>query len=366
MTDPYTPDSMEAAHPGPDSLDGRLDGLLAEASAAVATSANALRDIRERFRELYAESAVRWRTEQDALDAIEHGASPAAGRGDGDADLRASALRTRIGSMTHRLATHRATLERLDVAERGLSRTWLFLERGDRSLVSESPGGPADESAMRVVEAQEAERSRMAQEIHDGPAQGLANAIFQSEVIERVAATDPAALPNETRQLRELLRRELGSLRDLIAQLRPTVVDGPGLERAIDEYADHVRSSSSLTVTTHYGASAGSLDDRQRTAALRIAQEALQNVRKHGQASSAVVTTTRADRDWVIEIRDDGRGFDLDATVARGRRSFGLLFMRERAELIGARLDVRSRPDGGTVVRLAIPMDDPAGAKESG
>ena len=63
-----------------------------------------------------------------------------------------------------------------------------------------------------------------------------------------------------------------------------------------------------------------------------------------------------ADRDgWIVEVRDDGRGFDVGAVAARGRRNFGLQFMRERAELIGARFEVRSRPDGGTVVRIAIP-----------
>ena len=60
--------------------------------------------------------------------------------------------------------------------------------------------------------------------------------------------------------------------------------------------------------------------------------------------------------EWVLEVRDDGRGFDVGAVAARGRRNFGLQFMRERAELIGAHFEVRSRPDGGTVVRLAIPM----------
>jgi signal transduction histidine kinase len=58
----------------------------------------------------------------------------------------------------------------------------------------------------------------------------------------------------------------------------------------------------------------------------------------------------------VLEVRDDGRGFDVGAVAARGRRNFGLQFMRERAELIDARFEVRSRPDGGTVLRLAIPM----------
>ncbi len=96
-----------------------------------------------------------------------------------------------------------------------------------------------------------------------------------------------------------------------------------------------------------------------------MAQEALQNVRKHAAASTVVVSTDLADDAWILEVRDDGRGFDVGAVAARGRRNFGLQFMRERAELIGARFDVRSRPDGGTVVRLAIPTGARTGAKEN-
>ncbi len=107
------------------------------------------------------------------------------------------------------------------------------------------------------------------------------------------------------------------------------------------------------------------LTDGQRTVALRVAQEALQNVRKHAGASWVAVATRIEDGEWVLEVRDDGRGFDVGAVAARGRRNFGLQFMRERAELIGARLDVRSRPEGGTVVRLAVPMAASTGAEDS-
>jgi two-component system nitrate/nitrite sensor histidine kinase NarX len=89
---------------------------------------------------------------------------------------------------------------------------------------------------------------------------------------------------------------------------------------------------------------------------LRIVQEALQNVRKHAAATSVVVSTVLEDGQWVLEVRDDGRGFDTGAVAARGRRNFGLQFMRERAELVGAQFEVRSRPEAGTVVRLAIPL----------
>jgi two-component system, NarL family, sensor histidine kinase DegS len=219
--------------------------------------------------------------------------------------------------------------------------------------------------AARVVAAQEAERSRLAQEIHDGPAQALTNAIFQVEYIERIIASDPAAAAAETRMLRELLRRELENIRDFISALRPPMLDEFGLDGAIEESVGRLRTADGPIVSTDLTAPTDVLDDRQGTVALRIAQEALQNVRKHAAASVVTVRTAVADGDWTLEVRDDGRGFDPDA-AGRGRRNFGLQFMGERAASIGARFDVRSRPDGGTVVRLAIPMGAPAGAKENG
>ena len=98
------------------------------------------------------------------------------------------------------------------------------------------------------------------------------------------------------------------------------------------------------------------LTEAAQTAVLRIVQEALQNIRKHAAAGTASVVTRVDGADWVLEVRDDGRGFDVGSMAARGRRNFGLQFMRERAELIGARFEVGSRPNGGTVVQLAIPL----------
>lgn len=343
MSDAYTPLSMEAGSAGSEPLDSRFDSLIAEASAAVGSSANALRGIREQYREAYGEALAGWQSLRDELAA-------------GPAESRNGALRGQAEAMGSELRAERATLEKLEIAERTLARTWLFLERGDGSLVAEASDGLAEgDLAMRIVEAQEAERSRLAMEIHDGPAQSLTNAIFQTDYIERLSAVDPAAAAAEIRVLRDLLRRELGNMRDFINQLRPSPVGELGLDGAIGEVAEHIQAMVGVTVTTDLAAPADALDDGQRTVVLRVVQEALQNVRKHAQASVVMVVTRLADDDWTVEIRDDGRGFDVGASAARGRRNFGLQFMRERAELIGARFDVRSEPNGGTVVRLAIP-----------
>ena len=392
MTDPYTPKPMEAARGVTETRDSRFDGLHAEASSAVGSSANAIRDVRERYRQAYAATLTRWQQLRDQLEGVDRrpradrprlvthvsdepeevqdGSSPglaAAAAEAGADDAFHRALRSEVESLARELEAHRSGLARLEIAERTLSRTWLFLERGDSTLVApgDEPAGE-DDLAMRIVEAQEAERARISQEIHDGPVQALSNAIFHADYAERVSASDPVAMTAEIRTLRDILRRELDSLRGFISQLRPPLLDELGLDGAMEEAAGDLRATTDLQVTTHLRARNDSLGDHQQTVALRVTQEALQNVRKHAAASTVVVSTDLADDTWTLEIRDDGRGFDVDAVAARGRRNFGLQFMRERAELIDARFDVRSRPDGGTVVRLAIPTGARTGAKENG
>ena len=205
------------------------------------------------------------------------------------------------------------------------------------------------------MEAQEAERSRLAREVHDGPAQALSNAIFQVERVERIVESDPALALAELRYLRDMLRRQLGEVRAVVSQLRPPLLDELGLDASILDAVEHMRTLTGLPIGTALDAEADALSGGTATVVLRVVQEALQNVHKHAAASSASVATRIEGADWVVEVTDDGRGFDPSAIAAQGRRNYGLQFMRERAELIGARLDVRSRPDGGTVVRLAIP-----------
>lgn len=357
-------------------LEARIDGLHSEATTAIAYSANTLRSVRERYRETYVEELARWQELTDELDQLDRrppdarsrlvppatddvAAADAAEAGADDARLRA--LRAEVAELGHDLGDHQTELAKLEIAIRNLESAWLFMKRGDASLVGNGDALPT-EFQMKIIEAQEAERSRLAQEIHDGPAQVLSNAIFQVEYIERVIDHDERLARTELRFMREMLRRELGSVRTFISQLRPPVLDELGLEGAIADAVARTTALTGLAITTNLAAPSDALNETEQTVVLRIVQEALQNVRKHGGASSVVVSSAVEDNDWVLTVRDDGRGFDVGAVAARGRRNFGLQFMQERAELVGARFEVHSRPDGGTIVRLAIPM----GAEESG
>ena len=398
-----------------DARDSRLESLLAEAQEAVAYSANALRSVRDRFRDAHAEMLAQWEHLRDEVATVDHrgsepardpeparapepasapepssapataaaprdpGAAPATsatptaapGAGAADAAVAAEAgaddARIRVlrrdEAISARVAgAEQSAMARIELAIRSLEGAWLFLGRDDATLVTDPAGAlTSTDIQMRIVEAQEAERTRLAREVHDGPAQALSNAVFQVEVVERMLAREPVLAAAELRLLRELLRRELGDVRAFISQLRPPILADLGLEGAIRDAAEGMAALLGIPVTVEVDPDIREIGEAFQTVVLRIVQEALQNVRRHADARRASIRVAREDDRWIVEVRDDGRGFDVGAVAARGRRNFGLQFMRERAEMIGAEFEVRSRPDGGTVVRIAIPR----GAEES-
>ena len=373
MSGPLYSDDMDGTRVG-EARDGRFDELHAEAKAALAYSANSLDAVAASYRAAYLDELGRYQALRDELDALERrprrerkAAADAGTPGPPSAveaaeagadDARGRALRSDVERLEAEVGAHQSELARFELAHRSLESTWLFLERGDASLVPDGDGAARPHDVeMRIVEAQEAERARLAQEIHDGPAQALSNAIFQVEYIERVMDGDPRMARTELRFMRELLRRELGDIRTFISQLRPPLLDELGLDGSIMDAAETMAALAGSTVETDLRAPDDLLGDAQQTVVLRVVQEALQNVRKHAKSTRTTIATRLDDDRWVVEVQDDGLGFDVGTVATRGRRNFGLQFMRERAELIGAALEVSSRPDAGTVVRLAIPLE---------
>ena len=218
--------------------------------------------------------------------------------------------------------------------------------------------------AMALLSAHEQERSRLAEELHDGPAQAFANAIFQTQLVERALREEPEAAAAELASLRTLLERELDTLRGYINQLRPSLGEAVGLDDALRDSASAVSQRSGLPIELRLEAAGAHLHVAARTVVLRVAQEALRNIAKHASASRAWVHTSEGvapdgSRTWRLEVGDDGRGFDYTTVTANpNRRHFGLRFMRERAELLGSSLAIESHHAAGTVVRLTIALEE--------
>jgi signal transduction histidine kinase len=208
----------------------------------------------------------------------------------------------------------------------------------------------AERFAEQVIAAQEAERRRLAGDIHDGITQRLVSLAFHLDAAADAVPRDTGSAARELARARELTDLTMDEAHAAIAGLRPPVLDDLGLA---DGLASLARSIAQVRVTvTGTGCQ---LPEHVMIALYRIAQEALQNVVKHARATHAEVELRCDAGSVLLRVTDDGQGFD---TAARpdARDSYGLRSMSERAELIGGRLTVTSRPGIGTTVTATVPV----------
>ncbi|NCC31669.1 MAG: GAF domain-containing protein, partial [Chloroflexia bacterium] len=195
-----------------------------------------------------------------------------------------------------------------------------------------------------------AERNRIARELHDAVTQTLFSASLIADVLPRIWERDPVVGEAKLAELRELTRGALAEMRTLLLELRPATLTESNLDELLHQLAAAFVGRSRLQITVEVeGEAERRLPPEIQVALYRIAQEALNNVVKHANASHVVLTLTFTPGHVVLVVQDDGRGFD--ATTVRSH-SLGLGIMRERAAKIGARLEMTSRIGGGT--RIAV------------
>ncbi|WP_020673637.1 GAF domain-containing sensor histidine kinase [Amycolatopsis nigrescens] len=198
----------------------------------------------------------------------------------------------------------------------------------------------------QVIAAQEAERRRLAGDIHDGISQRLVSLGYHLDAADRTVADDPAYAAAQIVRARELTDLTLDEARAAIGGLRPPVLDDLGLAGGLASLA---RSVPELAVDLEL--SDERLPEHVEVALYRIAQEALQNVQKHAGASTAELCF-EVDRDRVrLEVRDNGVGFNPETSTG----GYGLNGITERAELIGGTVTIRSHPGSGTSVLVVVP-----------
>jgi len=198
-----------------------------------------------------------------------------------------------------------------------------------------------------LLEGQETERRRLARELHDETGQALASILLGLKGLEREVGAEPLAV------IRELVDSALGDVRRLTVELRPPALDDFGLAAALERLASVIGERSSFTLDVNVNLPAGKLPAEHETAIYRIVQEALTNVVKHAAARSVSIVVASSDGSVRAIVEDDGEGFAL-GTVRE--HAFGLVGMRERAQLLGGRLDVESVPGSGTTIVADIPL----------
>src|SRR2546425_405940 len=217
------------------------------------------------------------------------------------------------------------------------------------------------EVAQRVLGSLEAERERLYRDVHDGPAQVLANAIFEVEYLERIAERAPAevrqTLRTELSNLKGQFRVSLDSVRAMIYDLRPPELTELGLAEAMRNYASEWETRCGIKVASQLDLTDTGLSPMAELAVYRVMQEGLQNVHKHAHASAVGIAWSRTNDNWVLHVTDDAMGFDL-VKAARHKKSVGLLSMRERAELIDGSRQIQATPCMGTAGTLILPVEN--------
>lgn len=219
-------------------------------------------------------------------------------------------------------------------------------EDGDRPLLA------------RIIAAQEAERARVARDLHDQIGQALTSVLLGLRLVSDCLLRDPPDVETartRTAEARRLVADALGEVRRVAFELRPTVLDDVGLPAALQRLAGDVSARTGVAVEV----ATNGLDDTARlapeleTVVYRVVQEALTNVVRHAGATSASVVVARDAGRVRAVVEDDGHGFDVRAAH---RPSLGLGGMAERAELVGGSVTIDSADGRGTTVRLEVPV----------
>jgi signal transduction histidine kinase len=213
----------------------------------------------------------------------------------------------------------------------------------------------------KVITAQEDERKRIARELHDETSQGLAVLAMGIEAAQDALRTGRVPRLDE---VKALAVRTLEDVHRLILDLRPSVLDDLGLLSAIRWYGERHLESRGIAVRCEFG-EMPRLAPELETALFRICQETMSNVARHSQATAVLVQVGIEGGEIVVDIEDDGKGFE-PATAARreGRRPWGLMGIRERAEILGGVARIESAPGKGTHVEVRIPVPPDPSPKE--
>jgi signal transduction histidine kinase len=217
--------------------------------------------------------------------------------------------------------------------------------------------GLRGELLRRVVDAQEAERQRIARELHDETGQGLTAVGMGLRGVSGMIQKDKAGALSTLSHLEELVDYTLREIQHIISDLRPAHLDDLGLAAALRWYAGEVTERSGLDVRVQVEGDPREIGTDVRMTLFRIAQEALTNVVKHAAAQNACVTLHFGTQGVSISVEDDGCGFNVEWINLPTQETWGLIGMQERATLLGGKFSLESEIEGGTKIEVVIPYN---------
>jgi PAS domain S-box-containing protein len=264
---------------------------------------------------------------------------------------------------TERRATALATANqeaRREIARRRVTEAALRKnEKIQRGLVAESRELHAQLRRLtrQILLAQEEERKAISRELHDEVAQTLAGINVHLAVLNESPSLDRRSLRRRVAQTQRLVERSVKIVHRYARKLRPVMLDDLGLIPALRSYIKDMPGGRRMRVNFTADTGVEALDSARRTVLFRVAQEALTNVARHAHAQLATVRVRRMGDTVRLEVHDDGKSFAAARLLAsKASKRLGLLGMRERVDMVGGTLAIKSAPGKGTTVRAEIPL----------
>ncbi|MEC5422869.1 histidine kinase [Virgibacillus sp. C22-A2] len=263
-------------------------------------------------------------------------------------------LREKRDDLERRLVTLSQTIDRAEGLAGKISVVLNYLHddfRQVNEMIEEAK--EKQEFGLKIIEAQEEERRKISREIHDGPAQMLANILLRSELVDRTFRqnnVEQALL--EIRNVRKMIRSSLYEVRRIIYDLRPMALDDLGLIPTLKKYVATIADYNNTAIEFSSIGEEVRLNQKYEVAFFRLVQESLQNAIKHADASLIQVKLEICKSNLTMLIKDNGKGFD---TTTKRDKSFGLIGMRERVEMLDGKLSIESTVGKGTSIFIKVP-----------
>jgi two-component system sensor histidine kinase DegS len=349
----------ESARKELDSLHKELERVLAETSQAIDTVDKLEREYRQariRLTEV-SRDFVRY-TEQDIKSAYEKATQI-------QLDLmvwreKETYLRSRREELQNRVKNVELSIERAETIGLQMNVVLEYLS-GDLNQVTRILESAKNRQliGLKIILAQEDERKRIAREIHDGPAQSLANLILRTEIAERMLETqDYEMIKNELADLRTQVRLGLGEIRKIIFNLRPMALDDLGLVPTLRKFVQDFEEKSRIRAVFEVNGKEKRLPSAMEPAMYRLVQEAFNNALKHAQPTFVSLEMSFQEDTIQLLIGDNGIGFQVEQVESRSRihSQFGLVGMMERVELLQGKIEIESTVGQGTKIRIQVPI----------
>jgi signal transduction histidine kinase len=216
-----------------------------------------------------------------------------------------------------------------------------------------------EQEKERITEIQEEARKKLARDLHDGPTQSIAAIAMRVNFARRLMERDAKSASAELFKVEDLARRTTKEIRHMLFTLRPLILESQGLGAALHQLAEKLRETHGQNVIVEADLHvADDLEMGKQGVIFYIAEEAINNARKHAEAEHIWVRLRKDEDLFVLEVQDDGVGFNIGAVDSNyeQRGSLGMVNMRERAELVNGVLRIDSREGRGTRITVIVPM----------